>query len=54
MNDIVIARALHVIAVVHWIGGVLMVTAVILPTVERLAEPTRSIALFESIEGAFS
>lgn len=54
MNDIVIARALHVLAVVHWIGGMFMVTAVTLPSVARLAEPERRIALFESIEGAFS
>ncbi|OFX02737.1 MAG: hypothetical protein A3E78_07700 [Alphaproteobacteria bacterium RIFCSPHIGHO2_12_FULL_63_12] len=54
MTELTIARALHVLAVVHWIGGVFMVTAVILPSVARLAEPERRIALFESIEGAFS
>lgn len=54
MNDITIARALHVLAVVHWIGGVAMVTAVILPAVRRLAEPEDRLALFEAVEGRFS
>jgi uncharacterized membrane protein len=54
MLDLTIARALHVLAVVHWIGGVFMVTAVILPSVRRLEEPARRIALFEVVEGRFS
>ncbi|MBB4264903.1 hypothetical protein [Roseospira visakhapatnamensis] len=52
--DIVIARAIHVLAIVHWIGGVFMVTAVILPSVRRLETPERRIAAFEAIEGRFS
>ena len=31
MDDIALARALHVLAVVHWIGGVAFVTLVVLP-----------------------
>lgn len=54
MDDLTIARALHVLAVVHWIGGVSLVTAVILPAVRRLAEPERRLAVFEAIEGRFS
>jgi uncharacterized membrane protein len=30
-DDMIIARALHVLALVHWIGGVSFVTLVILP-----------------------
>lgn len=33
MDDVVIARALHVLAVVIWIGGVSMATTVVLPAV---------------------
>lgn len=29
INDIIFARAVHVLAVVHWIGGVSMVAAVL-------------------------
>lgn len=54
MDDITLARALHVLALVHWIGGVAMVTLVILPAVARFAEPARRLALFEAIEGRFS
>lgn len=54
MFDLTIARALHVIAIVHWIGGVFMVTAVILPAVRRLADPRDRIALFEAVEGRFA
>lgn len=54
MDDLTIARALHVIAVVHWIGGVAMVTAVILPAVARMEAKERRLALFEAIEGRFS
>lgn len=54
MDDLIVARAIHVLAVVHWIGGVALVTAVILPAVARLAEPERRLAMFEEIEGRFS
>jgi len=54
MDDLAIARAIHVLSVVHWIGGVAMVTAVILPAVARLAGPARRLDLFETIEGRFS
>jgi len=52
--DITLARALHVAAIVHWIGGVTFVTLVLLPGVHRLAEPTERARLFEAIESAFS
>jgi hypothetical protein len=34
VDDLALARALHVLAVVIWIGGVAMVTTVILPSVD--------------------
>ncbi len=54
MDDLVLARAVHVLAVVHWIGGVSLVTLVILPAIARFAEPARRGALFEAIEGRFA
>lgn len=54
MDDLALARAIHVLAVVLWIGGVAMVTTVILPAVRRLEAPERQIALFEAIEGRFA
>jgi uncharacterized membrane protein len=54
MYDLTLARAIHVTAIVHWIGGVSFVTLVLLPAVRKLAEPEERAALFEQIEGAFS
>jgi uncharacterized membrane protein len=50
-NDIAAAPAIHVFAVVVWIGGVAMVTTVILPIVRR-GEKER-LALLEAVEGRF-
>ena len=54
MDDLTLARAVHVLAVIHWIGGVAFVTAVILPVLAVFAEPSRRLALFEAIEHRFS
>ena len=47
------ARALHVMGVVLWIGGVAMVTLVLLPCVRATAGADR-LALFESLEHQFA
>ena len=47
------ARALHVLGVVVWIGGVAMVTTVLLPTVARL-QRADAVALFERFESGFA
>jgi uncharacterized membrane protein len=52
MDIYVLARVLHVLAVVHWIGGVAMVTLVILPQMRGLPAADR-IATFERLEGRF-
>lgn len=52
MDGYVLARVLHVLAVVHWIGGVAMVTLVILPQLRGLPAAER-IATFERLEGRF-
>ena len=38
MADFVIARAVHVLGVVLWIGGVATVTTVLLPTIRGFAK----------------
>jgi uncharacterized membrane protein len=53
VDDLTLARALHVLAVVHWIGGVAMVTLVILPAVAARADPAERLALFDAVEGRF-
>ena len=53
MDDVTIARAIHVLSVIHWIGGVTMVTLVLLPAILRDVAPGERLALFERIEGRF-
>ncbi len=54
MHDLTLARVLHVLAVVAWIGGVAMVTTVLLPAVRRIESGHRRVELFEAIEGRFA
>ncbi len=53
MDDVAIARAIHVLAVVVWIGGVAMVTTVVLPLVRRVRDPAERLTLFEAVERRF-
>jgi uncharacterized membrane protein len=53
LADLALARALHVLAVVHGIGGMAMVTWVIVPAV-RDGATDDPVAVFERIEGRFS
>jgi uncharacterized membrane protein len=53
MQDVVIARALHVLAVVIWIGGVWMATTVALPAVRRGDLGTDRLRAFQAIEHRF-
>jgi uncharacterized membrane protein len=48
------ARALHVIGVVFWIGGVAMVTTVLLPALKRLSHEERPVEFFERLESRFA
>jgi uncharacterized membrane protein len=51
---IVIARALHVIGVVIWIGGVSFVTTVLIPNLRKISDPEHRLGAFESIERRFA
>lgn len=54
MDDVTIARAFHMLAVVHWIGGLTMVTTVILPAIRRMPAQAQRLAMFEAVEARFS
>jgi uncharacterized membrane protein len=53
MDVMIAARALHVLAVVIWIGGVAMVTAVILPALRRGAFGPDWLGAFRAVEQRF-
>lgn len=54
MDTYTFARVIHVVAVVLWIGGVAMVTTVILPAVKKLVTREERMHTFEKIEGRFA
>ena len=54
LDEASIARALHVLGVVLWIGGVAFVTSILLPAVRRMKSPEERVAFFEEIEGRFA
>lgn len=54
MDDVVIARALHVLAVVLWIGGVSMVTTIALPAIRRGDLGDDRLRAFDAIEHRFA
>ncbi len=54
MDEFAVARAVHVVAVVVWIGGVSFVTTVLLPAIGREVEPGLRVSLFERVEARFA
>lgn len=52
--SLAVARAIHVVGVVLWIGGVAFVTTVLIPTLRRMPDGEERLRLFEAIEGRFS
>jgi|SRR5579872_2443982 len=53
MHDVIVARAVHVLSVVIWIGGLSMVTTVALPAVRRGALGPDPMLAFQAIERRF-
>ena len=54
MADFAVARALHVVAVVLWIGGVGFVTTVLLPSIRHSFPPEERLAAFHAHEARFA
>ncbi|API61575.1 hypothetical protein GG804_24560 [Sphingomonas histidinilytica] len=54
MDDIILARAVHVLAVLVWIGGVAFVTLVVMPSVRAANPPAERLAAFHRLEGRFA
>lgn len=54
VDDVTLARAIHVLAVVHWIGGVAAVTTIVLPRARELPDAKEAVAFFEAFERRFA
>jgi uncharacterized membrane protein len=52
--DVTVARIIHVLSVVLWIGGVGFVTTVLFPAVRRAEPPERRLQAFARFEGTFA
>ena len=49
-----LARALHVVGVVLWIGGVAFVTTTLIPSLREMSDADQRLQLFEQLEGKFA
>ena len=54
IDDLALARAIHILALVHWIGGVAVVTTIILPRARALLDVNEAVAAFEAFEQRFA
>lgn len=54
MDDLTIARVIHVVAVMMWIGGVAFVTTVAMPSIRRDNEPSSRLSIFHHLESGFA
>lgn len=54
MNGFAVAIALHVLSIVWWIGGVAMVTTVLLPAARSIADAGEGMAMFRCVEERFA
>lgn len=53
-NYFILSRAIHVIGVVLWIGGVAFVTTVLIPSLKKLVGSDARLEMFEQLEGRFA
>jgi uncharacterized membrane protein len=54
VDDVTLARAVHILAVVHWIGGVAAVTTIVLPRAREIPDGKEAVAFFEAFERRFA
>lgn len=54
MDDFTLARVIHVVSVLFWIGGVAFVTLVVIPSIRAHDPPAERLAAFHRIEGRFA
>jgi len=54
MDDFTLARILHIVAIVPWIGGVAFVTTVLMPAIRRHHPPSERLAAFHGFEAGFA
>lgn len=54
MDDFTLARVLHILSIVPWIGGVAFVTTVLMPAIRKNSPPRERLAAFHRFEAGFA
>ena len=54
MNELMLARAIHVLCVILWIGGVAMITTIFLPLIASMPAAEKKIEFFDCIKKRFA
>jgi uncharacterized membrane protein len=54
LDDFAVARAVHILALVHWIGGVAVVTTIVLPHARTMPDALSALSVFEKFERRFA
>ena len=54
MTEFAVAIVIHVLAMVLWVGGVGMVTTVVIPIVRRLPADANTVGMFEAMQKRFA
>jgi uncharacterized membrane protein len=54
MDDLTLARVVHLLAVLLWIGGVAFVTTVVIPSVRKQHPPDERLGAFHRLEARFA
>ena len=54
MNDLTIARAIHILSIVIWMGGVAFVTLALIPAIRSTTFKSEQITIFNAVENRFA
>ena len=54
LDDFSVARAVHLLALVHWIGGVAVVSTIVLPHARTMPDAFSALSVFEIFERRFA
>ena len=54
IDDLALARAIHVLGLIHWIGGMAVVTTIVLPRARALPDAGQAIEAFQAFERRFA
>lgn len=54
MADLTIARAIHILSIVIWMGGAAFVTMVLIPVIRNPSFKTEQLSIFKTVENRFA